>query len=154
MAFTLKMVQRAFVHSFGCRASQADGAAIETALKEGGFQVVRDAAGAELLVLNTCTVTHEADADARAMVRAMHRERPDAKILVTGCYAQRAAGEIAGLEGVEWVVGNSHKTQIAEIVSARSEAYHGRCRMDAAIGARFASFLRCGGEAGALRLRA
>jgi threonylcarbamoyladenosine tRNA methylthiotransferase MtaB len=119
-------VQKAFVHSFGCRASQADGAAIETALKERGFELTSDAATAELVVLNTCTVTCEADADARRMIRALHRERPDAKILVTGCYAQRAPEQLANLEGVRWVVGNSHKTQIAQIVSEHVEPYHGQ----------------------------
>ncbi|HEX7359319.1 MAG TPA: tRNA (N(6)-L-threonylcarbamoyladenosine(37)-C(2))-methylthiotransferase MtaB [Bryobacteraceae bacterium] len=117
-------MQRAFVHSFGCRASQADGAAIEASLKESGFGLAPAAASAELVVLNTCTVTREADADARSMIRAVHRERPEAKILVTGCYAQRAPEELAALEGVHWVVGNSHKTQIAGIVAERAEAYH------------------------------
>lgn len=126
VATRLEIVQRAFVHSFGCRASQADGAAIEASLKERGFDLTTDAASAELVVLNTCTVTREADADARSMIRAVHRERPEAKILVTGCYAQRAAEELATLEGVHWVIGNSHKTHIAEIVASRSEAYHGQ----------------------------
>jgi threonylcarbamoyladenosine tRNA methylthiotransferase MtaB len=116
-------VQHAFVHSFGCRASQADGAAIEASLKESGFHLAKPME-ADLVVLNTCTVTREADADARSMIRAVHRENPQAKILVTGCYAQRAAEELAALEGVHWVVGNSHKTQIAEIVAEHSEAYH------------------------------
>src|SRR5579875_688967 len=119
-------VPKAFVHSFGCRASQADGAAIATALKESGFELTSEAAAAELVVLNTCTVTREADADARRMIRAVHRERPDAQILVTGCYAQRAPEQLATLEGVRWVVGNSHKTQIAQIVSERVEPYHGQ----------------------------
>jgi threonylcarbamoyladenosine tRNA methylthiotransferase MtaB len=72
-------------------------------------------------VLNTCTVTSAADADARAAVRRIHRENPDCKILVTGCYAQRAPDEIAALPGVEWVVGNSHKAQIADLLG-RSRA--------------------------------
>ena len=117
---------KAFVHSFGCRASQADGAAIATALKESGFELTSDAAAAELVVLNTCTVTREADADAHRMIRAVHREHPDAQILVTGCYAQRAPEQLATLAGVRWVVGNSHKTQIAQIVSERVEPYHGQ----------------------------
>jgi threonylcarbamoyladenosine tRNA methylthiotransferase MtaB len=119
-------VQRAFVHSFGCRASQSDGAAIEASLKDRGFQLSPEAAGADLVVLNTCTVTREADADAQAMIRAIHRARPEAKILVTGCYAQRAAAEIAAMDGVHWVIGNSHKNQIAEIICERTEAYHGQ----------------------------
>ena len=120
------MPQRVFVQSFGCRASQADGAAIEASLQARGWIPVRDAAAADLVVLNTCTVTHGADVDARRTVRNMHRDHPQAQLLVTGCYAQRAPTELAQIEGVNWVVGNSHKTQIADCVSARSETYHGQ----------------------------
>jgi threonylcarbamoyladenosine tRNA methylthiotransferase MtaB len=119
-------VKRIYVHSFGCRASQADGAAIEASLEERGFVAVKDRSDADLVVLNTCTVTHAADLDARRAIRGLHREHPQTDILVTGCYAQRAPHELANLEGVRWVVGNSHKTQIAEIVSARREEYHGQ----------------------------
>ncbi len=115
-----------FVQSFGCRASQADGAAIEAALEDRGLSAVRDPAAADLVVLNTCTVTREADIDARRVIRSLHRDHPDAEILVTGCYAQRAPEELAGLPGVRWVVGNSHKTQIADIALSGSEDYHGR----------------------------
>ncbi|MBV9157789.1 MAG: tRNA (N(6)-L-threonylcarbamoyladenosine(37)-C(2))-methylthiotransferase MtaB [Acidobacteriaceae bacterium] len=119
-------MQRVFVQSFGCRASQADGAAIEASLKDCGFSAAPNSASADLIVLNTCTVTHAADVDARRTVRNLHCDHPDAKILVTGCYAQRAPEEIAGLEGVRWVVGNSHKHSIPEIVLGSKEEYHGQ----------------------------
>jgi threonylcarbamoyladenosine tRNA methylthiotransferase MtaB len=119
-------MKRVFVQSFGCRASQADGAAIEASLEDRGYVPVREAESADLVVLNTCTVTHGADVDARRMIRGLHRDHPDAQILVTGCYAQRASEELAQMEGVRWVVGNSHKTQIADVVSDASEDYHGR----------------------------
>lgn len=70
-----------------------------------------------MVVLNTCTVTAAADQDARASIRRIHRENPLAKIMVTGCYAQRAPQEIAALPGVTWVVGNSHKHRVAEIAA-------------------------------------
>ena len=119
-------MKKVFIQSFGCRASQADGAAIEASLEDRGFSAVRDAAAADLVVVNTCTVTHGADVDARRVIRALHRDHPEAQILVTGCYAQRAPEELAGIEGVRWVIGNSHKTQIAEIVSPGAEEYHGQ----------------------------
>lgn len=115
-----------FVQSFGCRASQADGAAIEGDLRQRGLQPVRDPGLADLLVVNTCTVTHSADVDARRTIRGLHRDYPQAQILVTGCYAQRAPEELVGVEGVRWVVGNSHKTGIASLVLDESEAYHGQ----------------------------
>ncbi|HXK02640.1 MAG TPA: tRNA (N(6)-L-threonylcarbamoyladenosine(37)-C(2))-methylthiotransferase MtaB [Verrucomicrobiae bacterium] len=112
-----------FVQNFGCRATQADGAALESMLAAKGLSASGERAGADLVVLNTCTVTSSADDDVRQTIRRVHRENPAARILVTGCYAQRAPEELAAMPGVEWVVGNSHKTQIAELVTAAP--YHG-----------------------------
>src|SRR5258708_21290863 len=104
-----------YVQNFGCRATQADGAAIERQLADKGLHQAQSAADADIVVLNTCTVTAAADQDARAAIRRVHRANPNAKIMVTGCYAQRAPEEVAGVPGVTWVVGNSHKHQAAEI---------------------------------------
>jgi len=119
-------LKKVFIQSFGCRASQADGAAIEASLEDRGFTPVGDPCTADLVIVNTCTVTHGADVDARRVIRGLHRDHPAAQILVTGCYAQRAPEELAAIDGVRWVVGNSHKTQIAEIVSPEMEQYHGQ----------------------------
>jgi threonylcarbamoyladenosine tRNA methylthiotransferase MtaB len=116
-------VEKFFVQNFGCRATQADGAALESLLSGKGLEAAGERSQADLVVLNTCTVTSAADNDVRQTVRRVHRENPGARILVTGCYAQRAPEELAALPGVEWVVGNSHKTQIADLVSAAP--YHG-----------------------------
>jgi threonylcarbamoyladenosine tRNA methylthiotransferase MtaB len=105
------------VENFGCRATQADGASIERQLLERGLLRAGSANEAEVVVLNTCTVTASADQDARAAIRRIHRENPDAQILVTGCYAQRAPHEISALPGVSLVVGNSHKQELASYVS-------------------------------------
>jgi len=87
---------------------------------------------AELVILNTCTVTAAADEDVRHTIHRVHRENPGARILVTGCYAQRAPQELIDIPGVSWVVGNSHKTKIAEIAglqaggsSINAVPYHG-----------------------------
>ncbi|HEY6351224.1 MAG TPA: tRNA (N(6)-L-threonylcarbamoyladenosine(37)-C(2))-methylthiotransferase MtaB [Candidatus Angelobacter sp.] len=112
-----------FVQNFGCRATQADGAAIERQLAQKGLTRANSSGQADLVVLNTCTVTAAADQDARAAIRRVHRENPAAKILVTGCYAQRAPQEVAALPGVSWVVGNSHKHRVAEIASGISRDF-------------------------------
>ncbi len=114
------------VHNFGCRASQADGAALESALLARGLAAAEHASDAQLVVLNTCTVTASADDDVRKAIHRVHRENPGARILVTGCYAQRAPEEIAVLPGVHWVVGNSHKVHIPEIVAPTNAPYHGQ----------------------------
>ena len=113
-----------FLQNFGCRATQADGAALEALLLGKGLIPVAQRDQADLVVLNTCTVTAAADDDVRQTVRRVHRENAAARILVTGCYAQRAPEELAGMPGVEWVVGNSHKTQIADLVTSLD--YHGQ----------------------------
>ncbi len=125
-------MDRFLVKNFGCRASQADGAAIEAGLTAKGLTAAEELGSADLVVLNTCTVTATADDEVRQVVRRIRRERPEAKILVTGCYAQRAPEEIAKLEGVSLVVGNSHKSQIPEFAvrgsgfEAGSDHYHGQ----------------------------
>jgi threonylcarbamoyladenosine tRNA methylthiotransferase MtaB len=106
-----------YLENFGCRATQADGAAIEQQLRAQGLDRASISTQAEVVVLNTCTVTAAADQDARAAIRRIHRHNPNCQILVTGCYAQRAPEETASLPGVRWVVGNSHKHQVAEIVA-------------------------------------
>jgi threonylcarbamoyladenosine tRNA methylthiotransferase MtaB len=123
-------VDRFWIKNFGCRASQADGAAIETGLIAKGLAPSSESADADVLVLNTCTVTSTADDEVRQTVRRLHRERPDARILITGCYAQRAPEELAAMPGVTLVVGNSHKSRIPDFVAERlaSDAipYHGQ----------------------------
>src|SRR5262249_21700241 len=104
-----------FIEQFGCRATQADGAPIERQLLERGCASAPDASAADVVVVNTCTVTASADAQAREAIRKLHAANPRVRVIVTGCYAQRAPEELCCLPGVAWVVGNSHKPQIPEV---------------------------------------
>ena len=106
-----------WIENFGCRATQADGAALEADLSSRGLQQADRRPSADVVVVNTCTVTAEADSDARQTIRRIHRENPETEILVTGCYAQRRPETLNELPGVRWVVGNSHKPQIGAIVA-------------------------------------
>ncbi len=72
-------------------------------------------AAAHVVIVNTCSVTAEADRQARAYLRRVRRENPNARVLVTGCYAQRAPQELAALPEVDAVVGNSHKSLVADL---------------------------------------
>jgi threonylcarbamoyladenosine tRNA methylthiotransferase MtaB len=105
-----------FIEQFGCRATQADAAAIERQLLERGYAASADPNSADVIVVNTCTVTAAADLQARQSIRTIHRENPAARVIVTGCYAQRAPEELAALKGVSWVVGNSHKPEIPRLI--------------------------------------
>jgi threonylcarbamoyladenosine tRNA methylthiotransferase MtaB len=124
-------VKSFYVHNFGCRATQADGAALETLLSLRGLAPSSQREQADLVVLNTCTVTATADDDVRKTARRVNRENPEARILITGCYAQRDPETLAQLPGVQWVVGNSHKTQIPDLVAEHAvqgdalTPYHG-----------------------------
>jgi threonylcarbamoyladenosine tRNA methylthiotransferase MtaB len=105
-----------YIEQFGCRATQADGAAIERQLQDQGCSICSDRSSADVVILNTCTVTAAADAQARDAIRKIHSANPSTRIIVTGCYAQRAPEDIAGFAGVSFVVGNSHKPQIPLLV--------------------------------------
>jgi len=105
-----------YIQQFGCRATQADAAAIERQLLERAYQAAPEADLADVVVVNTCTVTAAADAQARAAIREIGARNPSTRIVVTGCYAQRAPEELAALPGVAWVVGNSHKAQIPGLI--------------------------------------
>ncbi len=107
-----------YIEQFGCRATQADGAAIERQLREQGCSATATSHAAEFVVVNTCTVTAAADTQARDAIRKIHAANPHAKIIVTGCYAQRAPEDLAPLPGVSFVVGNSHKPQIPSLITA------------------------------------
>jgi threonylcarbamoyladenosine tRNA methylthiotransferase MtaB len=111
-----------FIEQFGCRATQADGAALERQLLDRGCTPAPSPAAADIVVINTCTVTASADAQARDAIRKLHAANPAVRIIATGCYAQRAPEELAALPGVSWVVGNSHKPQIPQLVDSLSAA--------------------------------
>ena len=110
-----KNVPSYYVENFGCRATQADGAALERQFEERGLTRADVPKEASVVVINSCTVTAAADQDARAAIRRLRRQNPEAQIVVTGCYAQRAPEEVAALPGVSAVIGNSHKHRLAEI---------------------------------------
>jgi threonylcarbamoyladenosine tRNA methylthiotransferase MtaB len=104
-----------FIEQFGCRATQADGAALENQLLQRGYTpATRNVA--DVVIVNTCTVTSAADAQARDVIRKITANNRAARVIVTGCYAQRAPEELAALPGVAWVVGNSHKPELPQIV--------------------------------------
>ena len=112
-----------YIEQFGCRATQADGAAIERQLLDQGCTTAAAPHNADVVVLNTCTVTAAADAQARDAIRKIHTANPATRIIVTGCYAQRAPEEIAALPGVSFVVGNSHKPRIPSLLHSIAPAF-------------------------------
>lgn len=105
---------RAATYTFGCKQNQFETAGLVEILVREGYQVVPFQESADLYILNTCTVTGEADTQARQMIRRLHREQPGACLVVTGCYAQRSPGELAGMPGVDLVLGNNEKAALGD----------------------------------------
>ena len=108
------------VVTFGCRVNQADAIGIERQLRALGGQAV-PATDADLVVVNTCSVTATADHGARQTIRRIARTNPSARIVATGCYATRSADEVAALPGVVAVVGNADKEQLAVCLGLEPE---------------------------------
>lgn len=102
--------------TLGCKLNQFDGAAIEGELARRGYVPLEDVARADVVVLNTCTVTGKADADARRLIRGIRRDNPGCRLLVTGCYAERDPDRIAAIGGVDRVFGNRDKPRFAELL--------------------------------------
>jgi threonylcarbamoyladenosine tRNA methylthiotransferase MtaB len=111
------------ITNFGCRASQSEGASIHEELVGSRAIPTHSPYEAEVVIVNSCTVTAEADRDVRQTIRRIASRNPDAQILVTGCYAQRAPQELAALPQVRYVVGNSHKPLVAELALNASHGH-------------------------------
>ncbi len=110
----------AAIHTHGCKLNQSDSEVLARRFTEAGYLVVDWATGAaraDVLVLNSCTVTATADSKARQTLRAAHRANGNALIVATGCYAERAADQLVQLDGVSLVVGNAGKDQLVATVT-------------------------------------
>lgn len=111
----------ALIH-FGCRLNQFESDGIKANLAANSHQLIQDQREADFIVINTCTVTNKADYKNRAAIRRAHRLNPQAKIVVTGCYATTDADDIRALPGVYRVVSNDKKHAIAETLRGNDEA--------------------------------
>ena len=105
-------------HTLGCKTNQLETSTLSDQFAGQGWQTVSFDDPASVYVINTCTVTERADQDSRRAIRRAKLGNPDACVVVTGCYAQVAPGEVAGLPGVNFVIGNAEKDRIPEILAA------------------------------------
>lgn len=106
------------IKTHGCKLNQADSEALADQFTQAGYRVAGPNEAADVQVVNTCTVTHIADRKARQAVRASYRESPSSLLVATGCYAQRAPGDLSSLQGVGIVAGNSDKHRLVDMVAA------------------------------------
>ena len=101
--------KRASVRTLGCRLNQYEGLALEAKLVKSGYEIVPFGEVADLGLINTCTVTNEADAKSRNVIRRFIRKNPEALTVVAGCYSQISANEVSMIDGVDYVIGNHDK---------------------------------------------
>jgi threonylcarbamoyladenosine tRNA methylthiotransferase MtaB len=103
-------------HTLGCKTNQLETSTLAETFQARGWRVVPFDEAASVYVINTCTVTERSDQESRRVIRRARLSNPNARIAVTGCYAQIAPDEVAALDGVHVVVGNQLKDQLAQIV--------------------------------------
>ena len=108
---------RVAVAAHGCKLNQAEADAMSRQLAAAGLEVVPQSAEADLYVLNTCSVTHVADAKGRQWLGGARRRNPKARVIATGCYATRAPEEVKALGSVDAVALNRDKDRIVEVAS-------------------------------------
>jgi len=104
------------VCTFGCRCNQADSAAMRDGLCRHAMTETESPRDADFVIVNSCTVTHRTDQQVRQAVRRLHRENPEARVVVTGCYAERDPEALAAIPGVSLVVGNAERVRLPEIL--------------------------------------
>jgi len=116
LKITLNSPVTVALETLGCKLNQAETERLSTELADMGCLIVNPDQNADVYILNTCTVTHIADRKSRHFIRLAHRLNPQASIVVMGCYAERATAEVAAIEGVDLVIGNDQKNQLAKIL--------------------------------------
>lgn len=108
--------KRASLHTLGCRLNQSETLLIQQELDKRGYEIVPFGEKADLGIINTCTVTNLADSKCRQTIRQFVRNNPDAYTAVVGCYSQMGAKEIAGIGGVDLIIGNQEKMSVVNYI--------------------------------------
>jgi len=107
------------IHTHGCKLNQADSQVLARQFQEAGFTMVRSASRADVVVLNSCTVTANSDSKARQYLRRARRNNPNALVVATGCYAQRAKDDLSAMEAVSLVLDNRDKPNLVSIIASK-----------------------------------
>ena len=105
------------IYTLGCKVNQYESEAIAEALESRGVTILPPTKVCDAYVINTCTVTAESDRKARQFIRRAIAKNPEAYIVVTGCFAQTSPEQIAAIEGVDALVGNSNKLECASLIA-------------------------------------
>jgi threonylcarbamoyladenosine tRNA methylthiotransferase MtaB len=113
--------KRVALHTLGCRLNSSETGSIAQGFKDRGYEIVDFGNQADVVFINTCTVTDAADSTCRNLIRKAHGSSPEGKIVVAGCYAQMEPEKIAGMQGVDLVLGNSEKYKVFDYLDEEGE---------------------------------
>ena len=106
-------------YTLGCKVNQADTASMENLFLRSGHQLVSFDGEADVYIINTCVVTNTGQRKSRQTIHRAIRKKPNALIVVTGCYPQTAAEEVKAIAGVDMIIGNQDRAQIVQLVEER-----------------------------------
>jgi len=105
-------IPKVALDTVGCKLNQAETQQLARQFARVGYRLVSAAEGADIYILNTCTVTHVADSKCRRRLKSAHGRNPDGVVVAIGCYAERARQELAQIDGVDLVLDNSEKPHL------------------------------------------
>ena len=111
--------KKAALHNLGCKVNSYETEAMQELLEQAGYEIVPFAPGADVYVINTCTVTNMADRKSRQMLHRAKKMNPDAVVVAAGCYVQAAAEEAAADEAIDIIIGNNQKKDLVNILEKR-----------------------------------
>jgi len=118
------------IATLGCKVNQFESEALIDAFEQREYTIVPFEEGADVTIINTCTVTHRADFQSRQMVRRASRNNPESLIIVTGCYAQVEADAFSKMKGVHYLFGNGEKNRIPDFLSSMEHGKFPRVHVD------------------------
>src|SRR5512139_4016304 len=110
------------IATLGCKVNQFESEALIDALEQSGYTLVPFEKGADITIINTCTVTHRADFQSRQMVRRASRHNPESLIIVAGCYPEVEPDAFLKMKGVHYVLGNREKSQIPDFLPSMQKS--------------------------------
>ncbi|MBF0483440.1 MAG: tRNA (N(6)-L-threonylcarbamoyladenosine(37)-C(2))-methylthiotransferase MtaB [Candidatus Omnitrophica bacterium] len=110
------LLPKIYFHTFGCRLNQGETSILEGLFKQADFEITTKKEQADIFLINTCTVTANGDLDTRKLINQIIRANPNAKIAIIGCQAQTQKQELLTLPKVKWVIGNSDKMELVDII--------------------------------------
>jgi threonylcarbamoyladenosine tRNA methylthiotransferase MtaB len=116
-----KESKRVSVHTLGCRLNFSETGSISQGFVDRGYELVPFGEEAEVIFINTCTVTDEADSSCRALIRKAQRSSPEGKIVVAGCYAQMDPKTISEMQGVDLILGTSEKYKVFDYLGEEAK---------------------------------